>query len=317
MDIFWVVAGFIALIVGGDLLVRGAVAIALRLNISPMVIGLTLVGFGTSTPELVTSVQAALAGSPGIAIGNVVGSNITNILLILGVAALIHPLTISSAALYRDGSVLAAVSVLCLLVVMTGTLDRGVGAVLLFLLAAYLGLTLWWEKRTNDAAARVYEGEAELLSLPAGSPVRDIVLLVAGLALTILGAKLLVTGAIGIAAKLGLSEAVIGLTVVAIGTSMPELITSVIAARKGQADVAVGNVIGSNIFNILGILGVTSLVLPLDVPEEIVRFDIWVMLVATIVLLGFARTGWRIARWEGFALFAAYIAYLGFLLASL
>jgi cation:H+ antiporter len=310
-------AGFAALIVGGDLLVRGAVAIARRLNVSPMVIGLTLVGFGTSTPELVTSVQAALVGSPGIAIGNVVGSNITNILLILGVAAMIQPLSISSAALYRDGSVMVGATLLCLLVVLTGTLDRTIGAGFLGLLALYLSMAVWWERRANDAAAQMYEGEADLLPESRRKALWDVGLLIAGLGLTVLGAKLLVTGAIAIAADLGMSEAVIGLTIVAIGTSMPELITSIIAARKGQADVAVGNVIGSNIFNILGILGVTSVVLPLDIPEQIVRFDVWVMLGATGLLLLLARTGWRIGRWEGCALFAAYVSYVGFLLATL
>lgn len=317
MDLLFLIGGFAGLIVGGDLLVRGAVALALGFRVSPMVIGLTLVGFGTSTPELVTSVQAAFAGSPGIAVGNVVGSNIANTLLILGLAALMAPLAVSPPAFRRDGTVLVLATALCLAVVLTGSLSRLSGALLLGGLALYLALTLHFERRSQTAAGALYEAEAELLPAAPQSLWRSTLMLLAGLALTIAGARFLVLGAISIAADLGLSEAVIGLTIVAIGTSMPELVTSVIAARKGQSDVAFGNILGSNIFNILGILGTTALLHPLRVPEEIARFDIWVMIAATLALIVFARTGWRIGRREGAVLAGSYAAYLGWLVVAL
>lgn len=312
MDILILLGGFAALIFGGELLVRGAVALARRLNIPPLIIGLTLVGFGTSLPELVTSVEAAFAGSPGIAVGNIVGSNIVNILLILGLAALISPLAVPRAGFLRDGVTLTVATVLCLIVVLVGALERWSGGVLLATLAIYLAIMLWRELRRSDASG---EGMADDLPPPVrGGWANAAVALFAGLALTILGAKYMVAAAISIAAAAGMSETLIGLTIVALGTSMPELVTSVIAARKGHSAVALGNIIGSNIFNVLGILGVTALVKPLRVPVEIVSLDIWVMIAATVALLLFARTGWRIERREGAALMAGYAAYIGWLL---
>ncbi len=281
MDILLILAGFAGLLVGGELLVRGAVDVAHRLRISPIVIGVTLVGFGTSTPELLTSVQAALAGSPGIAVGNVVGSNVVNILLILGAAAMIRPITVDGPAFRRDGPVLAAASLLCLAVVLSGTLGRGVGGVFLAGLLAYLIYAI----RSGAEVDAPEPGSAQ------ASVARSLATFVAGLVVTILAARALVTGAISVAASQGVSEAVIGLTVVAIGTSMPELVTSILAARKGQSDLAFGNIVGSNVFNILGILGVTALVRPLEVPASIAGFDIWVMIAATAALVAVAVDG--------------------------
>jgi cation:H+ antiporter len=310
-----IVAGLIGLIVGGELLVRGAVSAAKAFNISPMVIGLTLVGFGTSTPELVTSLQAALSGSSGIAIGNVVGSNIGNVLLILGVAAILAPISVNPASLKRDGAVMLFATALCVGAVLLGTVDRFVGGALLSVLVAYLALTFWLEKiRNRSAAAQVYEAQSEAVPRSDYSLTVSLVLAFVGLALTIFGARFLVSGAVSTAQAVGLSEAVIGLTIVAIGTSMPELVTSIIAVRKGQGDVAFGNVIGSNIFNILGILGITALVQPMMVPPEIIQLDIWVMAAAAILLVVLARTGWRIGRIEGGVMLALYVAYLGWLL---
>ncbi len=317
MDILLLIGGFAGLIIGGELLVRGAVSLALRFRVSPMIIGLTLVGFGTSTPELVTSAQAAIAGSPGIAVGNVVGSNIANILLILGLAALMRPLSVHPASLKRDGTVLAVATLLCLAIVLNGSLDRTAGALCLAGLAAYLALTIHFERRNPTAAADVYEAESEFLTGKSRGSGLPWLQMIAGLVLTIVGARYLVIGAISLAEAVGMSEAVIGLTIVAIGTSMPELITSIIAARRGESDVALGNIIGSNIFNILGILGVTALLQPLQVPDVIGRFDIWVMCGATIALIVFARSGWRIGRREGVALSGGYAAYLGYLVLSL
>lgn len=310
-----VVIGLIGLVVGGELLVRGAVSAARSFGISPMVIGLTLVGFGTSTPELVTSLQAALSGSSGIAIGNVVGSNIGNVLLILGVAALLAPVAVDPAAFRRDGAVMALATGLCLAVVMVGDVDRWVGLLFVLALAGYLTFTLVTERRASkSAAAAVYEAEADAVPGPDYSLGVSLGLAVGGLVITILGARFLVSGAVSLAQAAGISEAVIGLTIVAIGTSMPELVTSIIAVRKGQGDVALGNVLGSNIFNILGILGVTAIVQPMTVPPEIIRFDIWVMCAATALLIVFARTGWRVGRREGGTMLACYAAYLGWLL---
>jgi cation:H+ antiporter len=313
-DILLLAAGLVALFAGGDMLVRGAVGIARRAGLSPMVIGLTLVGFGTSTPELVTSVQAALAGAPGIAIGNVVGSNIANILLILGLGAVLAPIAVTRGALVRDGGVLAAASLAALAAMAAGTIGRVPGAAFVIALVGYVVLTLWQERRHRTEAAAIYAAEADSVVATARSAGPAAIQVVAGLVLTLLGARLLVGGAIGLAATAGVPDTVIGLTIVAVGTSLPELVTTAAAVRQGRGDVALGNVIGSNIFNLLGILGATALIRPLAVPEEILRFDIWAMLAATAALVIVARTGWRIERAEGAGLLAAYAAYLGVLM---
>lgn len=316
MELIYLIGGFAGLIAGGDLLVRGAVSVARRINVSPMIIGLTLVGFGTSTPELVTSIQAALAGAPGIAVGNVVGSNIANILLILGVAALVSPMLVSSQAFKRDGWVLFCATTLCVATVLVGSLERLVGLFFLTSLLIYLGLTIRYERRSRSSAAEVYEAEAEtVVRRPSGLPL-GLFLFVIGLVLTVVGAKLLVTGAISFALTFGISETIVGLTIVALGTSMPELVTAIMAAIRGQNDVAFGNVLGSNIFNILGIFGATALVHPLQVPDAIAQLDIWVMVGATALMFVFAMTGWRISRLEGGVLAAGYFSYLAYLVVA-
>ncbi len=329
MDYLLIAAGLALLIVGGELLVRGAAATAERLGMSPLLIGLTLVGFGTSTPELVTSVEASLLGSPGIAIGNVVGSNIANILLILGISALILPMAVSKQALRRDGAVMFSAAVIFVAIGRLGMpLDRLVGAMLIAGLIAYLWYAYLQEKagarEGHTAAFEKREAHDELVVIPSGgaatlagsAPSRLVVtggpllMAVGGLAVVILGGKLLVEGAIGLARNAGLSETLIGLTIVAVGTSLPELVTSVIAAIRRHSDVALGNILGSNIYNILGIGGVTALLAPTTIPIEIVHFDALVMLTATAALLMFARTGFRIGRREGGALLACYGLYL-------
>lgn len=310
------VGGLILLVVGGDSLVRGGVALARHFGVSPLLIGLTLVGFGTSTPELVTSLEAALAGSPGIAIGNVVGSNTANILLILGLAALLRPIATNPTALRRDGPVMMLAALLCLGVVLWGTVERYWGAVFVALLTAYVIHTYLRERQHSDASAAMHTSEAEAHhALPQRFWV-SVLLTAAGFGLTILGAKFLVGGAIDLAAAAGVSETLIGLTIVAVGTSLPELVTSVVATLRREGDVALGNVVGSNIYNILGILGVTALVEPIAVPAEIVRLDIWVMLAATVAMLFVAATGKRISRIEGGVLMAGYGGYLAVLIAN-
>jgi cation:H+ antiporter len=311
-----VLAGLVLLVAGGDALVRGAVSLARRLGVSPMLIGLTLVGFGTSTPELLTSVQAALAGSPGIAIGNVVGSNTANILLILGIGVLLQPMATTRAAFYRDGSVMLGAALLCCALALWGEIGRPAGVVLVALLAAYIVATYLHDRRTHDAAAQLHEAEAELAGKAPSRPLPALLLAVGGLAVTLLGAHLLVSGSVVLAQRMGVSDTVIGLTVVAVGTSLPELVATVSAALRRQTDLAFGNVVGSNIYNVLGILGVTALVEPLAIPPEVARVDVWVMLAATLLLLAFAVTGWRLCRREGAVLLACYAGYVGWLAAT-
>ncbi|WP_102108198.1 calcium/sodium antiporter [Oceaniglobus roseus] len=306
MDILLILLGFAGLVAGGELLVRGAVSVALRSGLSPLVIGLTLVGFGTSMPELFTSVQAALDGSPGIAVGNVVGSNICNILLILGVAGLMAPVLINAREFRRDGAVLAAATALALGVTLWGGIGRGVGAAFVLLLALYVWRALRDSRNLPEATADIPEAPAHTMPV-------SLLLFAAGLGLILLGARLLVGGAIGIADSLGVSEAIIGLTVVAVGTSLPELVTTVMAALKGRSDIAFGNIVGSNIFNVLGILGVTALVKPLEVPRQIALFDIWAMCGATLLLILFARFGARLGRGRGALLLGGYVGYLAVL----
>jgi len=297
--------------------VRGAVGLARKFKVSPIIVGVTILGFGTSAPELVISVHAALSGSPGIAVGNVVGSNIANILLILGTAALVSPIAVSSVSLRRDGSALAVASLLCLAVVLSGSLNAVIGAVFLIVLAAYLSLTILLEKRFSKTAKRVFATKTKTVNQKSASGLGCVISLIIGLAATIVGAKFMVEGAVSIATALGVSEAVIGLTIVSVGTSLPELVTSMTAARKGHGGIIFGNVLGSNMFNILGVLGVTAIIHPIRIPEEIMRFDIWLMTAATVVLLITARTGRVIGRKEGAILAVGYVFYSAFLLKAL
>lgn len=306
-----IVAGLALLTAGSDFLIRGATAIARRFGVSELLIGLTLVGFGTSTPELVSSVQAAMVGSPGVAVGNVVGSNVANILLILGAAAIIAPVPIPEKSFIRDTLAVAAATAAAIAVSMTGGFSRSAGAAFLLALAAYIVLAYLTERRAPDAAETIRKTE-EAAALPAlrAPLVVDFLFVAAGLALLVFGAKLFVGGAIGIAQAFGVSETIIGLTLVAVGTSLPELATSLMASLRGRGALALGNVVGSNIYNILGILGATALVRPLAAPAEIIRYDNWVMAGATALMILFAHTQRRINRFEGAALLLAYAAFV-------
>ena len=305
--------GLVMLIAGGDTLVRGATTAARRLGVSPLLIGLTLVGMGTSAPELVTSLTAVLAGSPGIAVGNVVGSNTANVLLILGLAALISPIAVDRKAFRRDGWMLILSTGICVAAVVAGTIDYRWGLAMLAGLAVYLLWAWMGERRHRDREARKYEHLTEDAPDARGGVWAGLGLAVIGIALTIGGARLLVDNAIIVAANFGVSDTVIGLTVVAIGTSLPELVTSAVAAFRRHSDVALGNIIGSNIYNILGILGITARDSPIRVPPEIIRLDIWVMVAATALVVLFVRTGMRIVRLEGLILLAAYGGYIAWL----
>lgn len=322
--------GLVLLIAGGELLVRGSVRVAERLGVSPLLIGLTLVGFGTSTPELVTSVEASLRGVPGIAVGNIVGSNIANVLLILGASALIFPLVVSADALKRDGSIVIASSVLFAGIGWTTGLTRPVGLGMVAMLATYVVYAYRQERNSNAVTAHGHtaafdKGEAleqidPGLHTPAGAGgvsawLMPILMAVGGLLLIIFGGQVLVDAAIDLARTLRLSESVIGLTVVAVGTSLPELVTSLVAAIRRQADIAVGNVLGSNIYNVLGIGGLTGVIAPTAFPADMLGVDLYVMVGAGLLLFLFALNG-RISRLEGSIMLAGYLAFTAWLVAA-
>lgn len=308
MIALYILGGFFLLITGGEALVNGAVSVARRLKIPPLVIGIILIGFGTSMPELVTSINAALVGAPDIAIGNVVGSNIANILLIVGLAAALSPISVPRAIVEKDGALLLGLTVLSLPLFVMGTLTRVDGVFFLLVLAGYI----WFTCRGGKQGSLLDEVSEEVTSTIKPLPI-SMLMTLGGIALTILGAKFLVEGAVDLARNFGISEAVIGLTIVAVGTSLPELVTSVIAARKGHSDVALGNILGSNIFNIYGILGVTALIQPLPVSEQIIWGDLWIMLAATASLTGLMWWKGKIARGKGAVFLAVYAAYTAWL----
>lgn len=311
----FILGGLALLAFGGDALVRGAVGIAGRLNWSPMFVGLVLVGFGTSMPELATSLQAQSAGVPGVAVGNVVGSNIANILLILGLGAALRPILAVREALLRDGIALSLTTIAAIAFLLYSPLPSFWGALLIAMLIGYVALSYVLDRRRGDKAGALHEAEAASASAPDQIGLA-VGFFLGGLIAVIVGARLLVDGATTAAASLGVPEAIIGLTLVAVGTSLPELAATVAAALRRQGEVAFGNVIGSNIFNAAGILGATALVAPLDVPQRMVNEDVRVMLAATAILILFAFTGQRIDRREGLLLLALYVAYMIWLAAS-
>ena len=302
------------LAVGGDLLVRGASSAAKRMGVSPLLIGLTMVGFGTSTPELVTSLQAAMAGSPGIALGNVVGSNISNSLLILGITALVAPLVVNQRAFRRDAIAVVAATGGLAWAVLQGRLTREMGYFAIGALMVYIAAVWVSERRRPNAESERIEDAAESPSRAAPNLWFALPMAAAGIGITIYGAHLLVGGAIFLARGMGVSDTLVGLTIVALGTSLPELVTSLVAAMRKQGDVALGNVLGSNLYNILGILGITAAVHPVDVPPEIARLDIWVLVAATLLMVLFARRLGKITRGEGLLLIAGYAAYIAWLI---
>lgn len=326
VDALLLLTGFVVLLSGGELLVRGSVRIAQIAGMSPLLIGLTLVGFGTSAPELVTSVQAAMAGSPGIAIGNIVGSNIANIMLILGVAAALSPMLVATNALYRDGMIVLLSAIIFNGIGIFLPLSRPVGAVLLMMLLAYLyyayrqertiampeGHTAAYDRAEAREDVHAVNGplEGRGRTVLRTDVMAALLVAVGGIVLVIIGGKLLVEAAVSVARTYNVSEAVIGLTIISVGTSMPELATSAVAAIRKHSDVALGNIMGSNLYNTFGIGGATGLLSPTIIPDEIVRYDNLVMLGATIAMLFMARTGFRLSRLEGLALLSCYAVYL-------
>ncbi len=302
LDIVFVIAGLVILTLGGEALVRGATSIARRANISPAVIGATVVAAGTSMPELVVSVAAAMQGSPDVAVANAVGSNIYNIVLILGITPLILPLAVQGVTIRLQWPVMLLAAAWLHMLARDGLLDRLEGG---FLLLGLVVFVAWTVRLARDVAPehekQTFGSVAE--RVPKAETMRHWVLsiggVLVGVALLVLGAKLLVTGAVAIASDMGISERVIGLTVVAVGTCLPELATSIIAALHGRADLAVANVVGSNIFNVLGILGATALAHPVGVNKTTIQVDDWWLLALSLLLFPLMKTGKIISRTEG------------------
>lgn len=302
MDITSLAAGLAGLFLGGELLVRGAAGVAEKLGLPMFLIGLTVVGFGTSMPELLVSLDAALRGIPDIAIGNVVGSNISNILLILGLAALVRPIPLARAVPKRDAVVMAAAAQVLFLPFWQGQVDRAAGAVLCAALAAYLGLAY----QSARAGAALVDGKPET----ATGLWRPLLAAAAGLALLLPGARLLVDGAVAVARGLDVPEAFIGLTVVAVGTSLPELAATLVAAYRRRPEIALGNIAGSNIFNVLGILGLTAVTVPIPVDRRFLVFDLPVMAAVSVLLMLILMCGQRLGRIAGLCLLAGFPVYV-------
>ena len=310
MTIILFFLGFALLISGAELLVKGASRIALNFRISPLVVGLTVIAFGTSAPELVVGIESSLTGKEGITFGTVVGSNIFNILFILGISAIILPLSVSQKLLRLDVPFMIALSVILLLLSINGVLSQIEGVILTIGLITYTSFLIIGSRRKPELE------EAGETSVKKKGWVLNITMAVGGLGLLLAGGNLFLNGAVEIARFAGLSEAIIGLTIVAAGTSMPEVVTSIMAAIRGERDIAVGNVVGSNIFNILGVLGISAMFASggLDVSLSMIRFDIPVMIAVALACLPIFFTGGVISRGEGLFLLGYYIAYTLYLI---
>lgn len=314
--LLYFVVGLVLLLLGAEFLVRGASRLALALGLTPIVVGLTVVAIGTSTPELAVSLGGALSGSAGIALGNVVGSNIANVLLILGLVALVAPLRVHRQLVRQDVPVMIASSLACLALAADGRIARWEGAVLLAAAVGYLVVLVRVARRHPEQVPPDPELAPDPQPAAGRHTLRHAAWMVLGLVLLVAGARLLVQAATQTAMAMGLSELVIGLTVVAVGTSLPEIATSVLSALRGQRDLAVGNIVGSNIFNLLLVLGGTALLAPGGVPVEpaAIRFDLPVMTVVALACLPIFFRGHRIDRWEGALFLAYYLAYVAYLL---
>lgn len=309
LNITILIVGLFVLIMGGDFLVRGASKIALRVHISPLVVGLTIVAFGTSAPELLISVNAALNGSPDIAMGNVVGSNICNLALVLGITAILSDMSVQQSSIKIDWPMAMGSSLLLYFLLFDHTIGRYEGALFITILLIYTILIIR-KSRKETKKIRDVEKEMEVPSLPSSNLRKDILFIIAGCAGLYFGAEWFVGAAQELASALGISDRVIGLTVVALGTSLPELVTAIVASLKKETDLALGNLMGSNIFNILSILGITSLITDIHVSEEILNIDMLWMLGLTFAIMPLMVTKGKIERIEGVFLLAIYIVYI-------
>lgn len=309
------VVGGVLLIGGAELLVRGASRLAIAAGISPLVVGLTVVAFGTSSPEMAVTVSSAYAGEAEMALGNVVGSNIFNVLFILGLSALVAPLVVAQQLVRLDVPIMIGISVLALLLALDGVVGRLDGIVLFAGIAGYTVFQVRQSRREAAAVQGEYDEAFGGEQRKQSSPLLNVVMMVGGLGLLVQGARWFVEAAVTTATALGVSELVIGLTIVAAGTSLPEVATSILATLRGERDIAVGNVVGSNIFNILAVLGLGSIVAPAGVPVSpgALAFDIPVMIAVAVATLPIFFTGYTIARWEGAVFLGFYVAYTVYL----
>ncbi|MFY9136242.1 calcium/sodium antiporter [Zwartia sp.] len=316
MTILMFIIGLIALVIGAELLVRGASRLATTLGVSPLVVGLTVVAFGTSAPELAVSVNAVLSGTTDIAIGNVVGSNIFNVLFILGISALITPLVVHSQIIRQEIPILIGSCLLLFVLASDARIAFIESLLLLVILVAYTVFLIVQSRKETREIKEEYAQENNKTSKWDASIYVQVLLILLGLVLLVQGSEWFVDSAVTFARLMGVSDIVIGLTIVAAGTSMPEVATSVMAAIKGERDIAVGNVVGSNTFNILGCLGVTGLFAPdgLIVPTSLLNFDLWVMLAVSFACIPVFMTGREIARWEGGIFIGYYVAYVAYLI---
>lgn len=327
MSYLLLIGGIALLLLGGDFLVRGAVGLAERIGIPPIIIGLTIVAFGTSAPELVVSLKAAVSGAPGIAVGNVVGSNIANILLVVGLPAVIAATDCNQTDIIRNAVYVLGASILFIALSHIGPLGVWHGAILFTLMVLFLVET------GRRAVSHRSSARASLSSAAAAGNCADVeeidgvsgaphalpmigMFIIAGLVALPAGGHLTVDAARDLALRWGMSEAVVGLTVVALGTSLPELATTLVAAVRGHCGLALGNVLGSNLFNILAIMGIVSVVTPIPVPQQMLDFDLWVMLAATLLVMPFAITRTKVTRLPGALFFLGYIAYIAFAVSS-
>jgi len=308
------VAGLAALIVGAEVLVRGSTRLAIAVGVSPLVIGLTVVAWGTGSPELAVGMGAALNGQPDLTIGNVIGSNIANVLLVLGLAAAVAPMRVSDRLIRLDVPLMIIVSIVTWLLALDGNLGRFDGILLFSGIVAYTILSIYLSRKSRSVILGEYEEEPSL-GVPWQRKLGYCGYILLGLALLTLGAGWLVDGASAIAQVLGVSELIIGLTIVAIGTSLPEVATSAVASYRGERDIAVGNVVGSNMFNILAVLGAAAIIAPggLQVSDAAIRVDMVVMIAVAIACMPIFYSGKVIERWEGFFFLGCYIAYLAYL----
>jgi cation:H+ antiporter len=308
--ILYLFGGLLLLFIGAEGLIRGSSNLAIKMGITPLIVGLTVVAFGTSAPELVVSLRAALMGNSSISLGNVVGSNIANIALILGIAALFRPLEVHSNVIIREIPIMIGISILFIILLFDGEIGLIDGLIFVAGIIVYtvVNVVMARKEKNLEVNEEFKEGLNNKLSLPI-----SILFLLAGLGLLILGANLFVHSAVAIAKLFNVSDTIIGLTIVAVGTSLPELITSIVAAYKKEADIAIGNVVGSNIFNILCILGITAIIIPISA-AEISYVDLGIMLLTAIILLPLSRTGFSITRLEGAFLLVGYAVYIYYLL---
>jgi cation:H+ antiporter len=307
--IILLIIGLIVLIVGGDYLVKGSSSLALRLRLSPLVVGLTIVAFGTSAPELLISIQSALKGSPDIAMGNVVGSNICNLALVLGLTAVINPVKVKTNSIQIDWPMTMGSSLLLYLIVREGNITAASGILFIVLLLIYMFFIIRNSRKTTIATEKTLNKD-EIPDMPSKQIWKDIVFILIGCVGLYFGSEWFVNSAKDLALSLGVEERVVGLTIVALGTSLPELTTAAVASYKGQTDLAIGNLMGSNIFNILSILGITSLIHEIPVHVDIVNKDIIWMLLVTLVILPLMITRRRVGRMDGIILITVYVIYI-------